>query len=138
MRIAKGSHIKEVNNLQVEEAHNAKCTQMIYLLCWCYLWVVSFHVLIIPQIVMLVLMSRNVERRNGKNKNNIARHDDDGTDQNVLECRYNNLTSFSIFIYCPYKAEDAYTDNKFIYMIFYVYKLRVTYSICFKCQSYQL
>ena len=84
-------------------------------------------------------MSRNVElkrKRNGKSKNNKQRHSDE-TDQNVLECRYNNLTFCSIFIYCPYKAEGRCVPAK-ANMILLEHKLRVTYAICFKCQLISL
>lgn len=148
MRIATGSHIKQVNNLQVEEAHNhnVNCTHMIYLLSRCYLWDVSFHVLIIPQIVNKRHADFNVWDGEGERKeiekNSNERHDDDETetDQNVLECRYNNLTScVFLFIVHIKQKEDVrlQTTSSYIWF-FYVYKLRVTYPICFKCQCYQL
>lgn len=48
---------------------------------------------------MLIFMSRKKNLRRERKQ----RHEND---RNVLEMRYNNLTSWSIFIYCPNKAEE--------------------------------
>lgn len=58
-----------------------------------------------------------------------------------IRMRYNNLTSCNIFIYRPIYGSERDKQRRdagaYIYVAVYVYKLCVTYSICFKCQSYQ-
>lgn len=98
-----GKPSKRVNNLQVEEAQQwPNCTRLIYLLSHCYLWDISFHVLIIHQASCWFYFPKNSARAATTKKS--KRHDGGKVDRNVLEC--DNLTSCSVFIYCPYSDES--------------------------------
>lgn len=77
---------------------------MIYLQTRCYLWDVSFHVSIIPQIVnnlMLIFMSRKKPRRRRRRSE-------------CIRMRYNNLTSYRIFIYCRMRCVQIFMSINYV------------------------
>lgn len=91
------------------------------------------------KIVSKMLMLAFYVPKNGAGNRTLNKNQ--ATPEFRSECnrmRYNNLTSCNIFIYRPYTAvRETNNAGAYIYVAVYVYKLCVTYSICFKCQSYQ-